>query len=138
MKTLTKRACTDRTSNLRTTSPSPQKKLICNAVALCSNCFLSLDCLFMDILMCCQFNVPWDTSLRTTRQDVQAKPRSATQLRSTGRLCHKSISHRLWPHSIFLNSDVTNTLPWTSITCSGRLSKKCQTFQSRPAPYSSP
>lgn len=94
MKILTKRACTDRTSNLRATSPTPQKKLICNAIALCNNCFLSLDCLFVDITMCFQFNVPWDTSLRTTPQDVQAKPRSATQLRSTGRLCPKSISHK--------------------------------------------
>ena len=58
----------------------PKKKLICNAIGLCNKCFHSLEDPFVDITMCCQFNVPSNTSLWTTRQDVRPKPRSATNL----------------------------------------------------------
>ena len=42
-----------------------------------------------------QFNVPRDTSLRTTRQDVRAKPRSATQ-QTCGKRKHWRVSALLF------------------------------------------
>jgi hypothetical protein len=47
------------------------------------------------IHMCFQFNVPRDTSLGTTRQDVRAKPRRATQ-QTCGKRKHRRVSALLF------------------------------------------